>query len=126
MRTLPSVLLSILIAFFPKCPACCIAYLSMFGSVGLAVTPYVEWLYPLLLASLGLHLGLLLAKAHRKGYGPVVLSLGGGVLILASRIFLPNQFITITGISLIFAGSLWNSFSGAPLKRQCCTTNPHL
>src|SRR3954464_1419237 len=65
MRTLPSVLLSILIAFFPKCPACCIAYLSMFGSVGLAVTPYVEWLYPLLLASLGLHLGLLLAKAHR-------------------------------------------------------------
>jgi hypothetical protein len=98
----------------------------MFGSVGLAVTPYVEWLYPLLLASLGLHLGLLLAKAHRKGYGPVVLSLAGGVLILGSRIFLPSKLIMITGISLIFAGSLWNSFSGAPLKRQCCTTNPPL
>src|SRR5215212_2062356 len=105
-RTLPSVLLGILIAFFPKCPGCCMAYLSMFGSVGLAVTPYVSWLYPLLFASLVLHLGLLFSKVPERGLGPLALSLAGGVVILAGRILLSgNQALLIIGIILIFAGS---------------------
>ena len=103
------------------------AYLSMFGSVGLAVTPYVSWLYPLLFASLVLHLGLLFNKVSERGLGPLALSLAGGVVILAGRILISgNQPLMIIGIILIFAGSLWNSFSGAPLKRQCCTTHPQL
>jgi hypothetical protein len=126
-RTLPSVLIGMLIALLPKCPGCCAAYLSMFGSLGLALTPYIAWFYPLLIASLGLHLALIYHKRTQLGYGPLVLSVIGGVVVLAGRGFFANhQSVVIAGAALIFLGSLWNSFSVAPLKKQCCTTHPQL
>ena len=111
-RALPSVFVSILIAFFPKCPLCWAAYMTMFGSAGLARTPYIGWLFPVLIALLSLHLLLLLQKARKKGYGPFICSVTGALIILGSRAFLPsNQFVMIPGVLLILSGSLWNSFS---------------
>jgi hypothetical protein len=99
----------------------------MFGSVGLALTPYIAWFYPLLVASLGLHLALIYHKRSQRGHGPLVLSLIGGVVVLAGRgFFASHQSIVIAGAGLIFLGSLWNSFSVVPLKNQCCPTNPQL
>ncbi|MFN0215142.1 MAG: hypothetical protein ACKVT2_12875, partial [Saprospiraceae bacterium] len=66
-RSAPSILLGFLVAFFPKCPICWAAYMSMFGSFGLARTPYMGWLFPVLICFLGLHLLLLLKKAPQKG-----------------------------------------------------------
>src|SRR5690606_37188336 len=77
VRALPSMLLSILIAFFPKCPVCWAVYMSMFGSLGLAKLPYMRWLLPVLLVFLALHLFLLYRKAAQRGYLPFVASLAG-------------------------------------------------
>jgi mercuric ion transport protein len=118
VRSLASVFVGILMAFLPKCPFCLAAYLSMFGSAGLALTPYIGWLYPVLIAFLVLHLLLLFQKAPGKGYGPFLFSLTGALIILVSRAFLPlNPVLTVSGIVLILSGSLWNSFSPGHSKR---------
>ena len=112
LKSISSMGLSILIAFFPKCPICLAAYLSMFGSVSLARSPVMGWLFPLLISVLGIHLLLLFKKSTQKGYGPFIISLIGATLILTGRSFLPdNKFILWSGMMLILAGSLWNSFS---------------
>lgn len=107
-----SLLLSLLIAFFPKCPVCLAAYMSMFGSFSLVDAPYLSWFFPLLIGFLLLHLFLLLKKAKQKGYGPFLLSLGGALIILLARnLFNHNKTILIVGMLFILSGSLWNSFN---------------
>jgi len=109
---LPSMLLGVLIAFFPKCPVCWAVYMSMFGSLGLAKLPYMRWLLPVLLVFLALHLFLLYRKAAQRGYLPFATSLAGAVLIVAGRFFLPTeQWLLFTGMGLLIAGSLLNSLS---------------
>lgn len=111
-RSVPSMLLSLLVAFFPKCPICWAAYMSMFGSFGLANTPYMGWLFPVLLGFLGLHLLLVLKKAPQKGYGPFLISLAGALFIVCGRSLFPSeQWVLISGMLMILSGSLWNSFS---------------
>jgi hypothetical protein len=115
-RSIPSVLMSILIAFFPKCPICWAVYMSMFGSLGLSRLPYMPWLLPVLLLFLGVHLLLLLRKSSTNGYIPFALSLAGAALVLSGRFFFPlQQWLMITGVIMIISGSLLNSFSGLRL-----------
>ncbi|MEY3241144.1 MAG: hypothetical protein RIR11_2582 [Bacteroidota bacterium] len=112
VRTIPSLLISVLVAFFPKCPICWAAYMSLFGSLGLAKVPYMGWLYPVLLTFLGLHLWLLFKKVRQKGYGPFLLSLLGVVFFLVERIWFSNvEVLLYTGMALILSGSLWNNFN---------------
>jgi hypothetical protein len=112
VKSAGSVGLSILIAFFPKCPLCLAAYLSMFGSIGLARSPIMAWLFPLLVSILAIHLFFLYKKTAQKGYGPFVLSVLGAFCILMGRSILPQHpFILWAGMAFIFSGSLWNSFA---------------
>jgi len=111
-RAMGSTFLSVLIAFFPKCPLCWAAYLSMFGSFGLSNIPYMGWLYPVLLGFLGLHLYFIYKKVKVKGYWPFILSVLGAFVLLSSRFFqTDNKQVLITGMMLILIGSLWNNFS---------------
>lgn len=113
----PSVLVGVLVAFFPKCPLCWAAYMSMFGSVGLARLPYMGWLLPVLLAFLGIHLFVLLKKSSKKGYLPFILSLSGAVIILCGRTFFPvEKWLLVAGMVLVISGSLLNSFSDTRLQ----------
>ena len=114
VQSVPSILLSVLIAFFPKCPLCWAAYMSMlgiFGVSGISYT-YIRFLLPILIAFLILHLFLLLKKVKEKGYGPFLLSLTGAIIIICGRTFLSfSEPAFIAGIVLVVSGSLWNSFS---------------
>jgi mercuric ion transport protein len=115
-RSLPSIFMSILIAFFPKCPLCWAIYMSMFGTIGLAKLPYMSWLLPVLLLFLGIHLFMLFKKSAQKGYLPFLVSLAGAMVILSGRSFFPlEKWLLITGMSLIIAGSLLNNFSNIRL-----------
>lgn len=121
-KTLPSVLLSFFIAFFPKCPFCWAIYMSMFTSIGLAKLPYMKWLLPVLLVFLGIHLFMLYRRAPRVGYLPFIISVAGSSLLFLSRTFLPDQtWILIMGIACIFSGSLLNGFADI---RNNFKTNP--
>ncbi len=112
-RALPSLFMSLLIAFFPKCPFCWAIYMSMFGSLGLARLPYMPWLMPVLLFFLAFHLFMLFRKAPQKGYLPFIVSLAGAIVIISARNFFPlERWLAITGMALIISGSLLNNFSG--------------
>lgn len=114
-RALPSVLLSILIAFFPKCPLCWAVYMSMFGSLGLAQLPYMGWLLPVLVVILGIHLFMLYRRAAQKGYLPFFFSLAGALILLYGRTFYPaEKWILVSGMVFIISGSLLNSFFTNP------------
>lgn len=114
--------LSLLIAFFPKCPLCLGAYLSMFGSFGLARSPVVGWLFPMLLLVLGVHLFLIFKKGSQKGYGPFIISLLGALIVIGGRSLMPDlKILLFLGMSLILAGSLWNSFSLKPHRASIFT-----
>jgi hypothetical protein len=110
-RSLGAVALGVLIAFFPRCPMCWAAYMSMFGSVWLARTPYLGWLFPALLALAGLHLLLLLRAARRSGYAPVLLSVVGTALIVVGRSLPHERWLLWTGMCLMAAGSLLSGYS---------------
>ena len=112
-----SVLVGLFVAFFPKCPVCWAAYMSMFGGFSISRLPYQGWLYPVLIGFLSLHLILVFLNRRRKGLGPFTVSLAGVLTILISRMLgFENNYTFIIGMLGILSGSLWNSFSIAPLK----------
>ena len=112
-----SMLLSIIIAFFPKCPFCWAIYMSMFGCLGIAKLPYMKWLLPVLLMFLAVHLFMLYRKAARIGYIPFGISVFGAATILFTRTFFPfENWLLIVGMVSIISGSLLNSFTNNRLK----------
>jgi mercuric ion transport protein len=109
-KTAPSAVLSFFIAFFPKCPVCWAAYMSMFGGVGLAKLPYMKWLFPVLLILLGVHLFILYRGAARRGYLPFIISVMGSIVVIFSRTFFPMEKpLLLLGMIAIIAGSLLNA-----------------
>ena len=112
ITSFPSIVLSFLIAFFPKCPICWAVYMSMLGSFGIAEIPYMKWLLPVFIGILFIHLSLLLKKVPSKGFGPFIISVVGfGILIPSKLIFDLPQWISLIGMFFIIIGSLWNSFT---------------
>lgn len=112
IKSIPSIILSVFIAFFPKCPVCWAVYMSMLGSFGVAEIPYMKWLLPVFIVFLGFHLWMLLKKVPSKGYGPFLISLLGFGIIMPSKIlFNAPNWLSIIGMSFIIIGSLWNSFT---------------
>lgn len=101
--------LNLLIAFFPKCPMCWAAYMSVFGGMGMARIPFMGWLFYLFLALLGMHLLLLLKHAPQKGYAPFVLCLCGSLAILGGRLVLTHPWLpNLLGLSLITISAIWS------------------
>lgn len=110
-RAIPSFIVSILIAFFPKCPVCWAIYMSMLGSIGITEMPYMQWLLPVFIIFLAIHLGLLFRKIPTRGYGPFLISIVGFCIMIPSKlVFNLPDWITVLGMSLILIGSLWNNF----------------
>ena len=125
-KAIPPLLVSILFAFFPKCPVCWAVYMSMFGSLGLAKLPYMGWLFPVLLLCLAAHLFLVYRKIPQKGYVPFLLSFAGAIAILSGRTFFPTEkWLLLTGMALIVSGSLFNSFSRDRMSFVVTKTNNH-
>jgi hypothetical protein len=113
LKAIPSMLLSVLIVFFPKCPACWAVYMSMFGSLGLAQLPYMSWLLPVLMLFLGIHLFLIYKKSAPNNYLPFLLSLAGTSIILVARFSFTNEkWLPIVGMLLLILGSLFIRFPG--------------
>lgn len=104
--------LSLLLAFFPKCPVCWATYMSMFGGVWMAGIPYLSWLLPVLLVVSLLNLLLLLKRAPQRGYGPFLLGLMGVAVVLGGRSQWPQErWLLLIGMALMITSSLVSSFS---------------
>ncbi|MCL9805260.1 hypothetical protein NAT51_06995 [Flavobacterium amniphilum] len=106
--------MSVIIAFFPKCPMCWAVYMSMLSGLGFAELPYMGWLLPFFLLFFLFHLLLLYRKIPEKGIMPFVMSLLGFlVLCLGKWMWININWIPVAGMSFIIAGSLLNNFSGS-------------
>lgn len=73
-----AVVLQVLVAFFPKCPAYWAAYLSIFGVGSISTIPYAPWLLPVFIVLLMMNLGILYWQSKkRNGRVPFLLASGG-------------------------------------------------
>ena len=107
LRGLPALsILSVAIAFFPKCPVCWAAYLSVFGIAGLEQLPYSPWLLPLLASLMLINLGSLrLQQRSPQGPAGFYLAAMGAFLILVCGIGLELPYASAVGIILTIMGS---------------------
>ncbi|MDG1333833.1 MAG: SCO family protein [Crocinitomicaceae bacterium] len=113
-----SIILPILIAFFPKCPFCWAGYMTMFGISGISTIPYSPWILPVLCGLLLLNLWILWRRAVRRKYWlPFIISVVGALVLIVFGPILRMDFLNLTlvGMVLVMAGSLLNSF---PIRRR--------
>ena len=105
-------LLSVAVAFFPKCPFCWAYYMSLFGIAGMESIPYTPWLRPLIVAALGLNLFSLYRTSKARGFRfPFYVSSAGAALILLAGSM--NAELVPWGIGLIVVGAVLN---GLPVR----------
>ena len=116
-----SFFLNMFIAFFPKCPFCWAAYLSLLGIAGTSLT-YKPWMLPLAIALLSINLLAMYFSKNRHQFKPFWLSLLGTLLIISNRIWFDSTaLIILAGIILVFA-SVWNALP----RRMAISANHYL
>lgn len=99
-------LLSLVIAFFPKCPICWAAYLSAFGISGISWLKYNPSLLVGILFIMLINLIILYYKSKKnQSFIPFNLSLLGTFIIILSFYFPLLSMLKVIGISLVLFGS---------------------
>jgi protein SCO1/2 len=100
-------LASLGVAFFPKCPICWAAYLSLFGIAGLNQIPYSPWLQPILITAMLINIVSvwLRARVTRQRWGLYLVS-AGALIIIVARMGFSWEKAAIPGVLLTFAGSV--------------------
>jgi protein SCO1/2 len=98
---------SIALAFFPKCPVCWSAYLSVFGVASLEQLPYSSWLQPALVIAMVINLGSVWFRARAAGRMLAFhLAAIGGILIALSKLEWSPESAGALGMVLTVAGTL--------------------
>lgn len=100
-------------AFLPKlaCPACWPAYAGLLSSIGLGFLLDTAYLFPLTAVFLVLAVGALGFRARtRRGYGPLVVGLVGGVVVLVGKFVFESSAAVYGGIGLLVVTSVWNTW----------------
>jgi protein SCO1/2 len=100
------------LAFFPRCPACWAAYMSVLGIAGLDKIPYSPWLQPILFGLMLLNLLVvwLRGRATRR-MSAFFLVTAGAIAIIASKMGLASEHANAWGVALTLVGSLSSTLS---------------
>lgn len=109
LKTYLSFILAIIIAFFPKCPFCWGAYMSMLSVLGISSFSYQPWFLPVLIVLFFINLWSLYATRKRHGNKLLFISIAGAVVIIANRLWVDQPFVLYIGASMLIFTSLWNS-----------------
>lgn len=113
-----SLLVPLIIVFFPKCPICWAAYLSLFGITGLQSVPYSPWLLPVFALLMIVNLFSIFKRAKVNGRTEAFcLTLLGALIILIPGILFSVPYIPFLGMTMIFVGSLMSSLSNKKTAR---------
>jgi protein SCO1/2 len=100
-------LASLGVAFFPKCPICWAAYLSVFGIAGLNQIPYSPWLQPVLVAVMLINIASVWLRGRATGRMAGFYLVSAGALgIVVSKMAPGWEKTAVWGVALTLAGSL--------------------
>jgi protein SCO1/2 len=117
-----ALLATIGVAFFPKCPICWAAYLSVFGIAGLDQIPYSPSLQPILATVMLINLGSVWLRARATGRMLAFYFASAGALaIICSKFSEALKAVALFGVILTLTGSMLSAFS----KRQREVTDSH-
>lgn len=118
-NNISSVVLSSVLVFFPKCPLCAAAYLSMLGITQMEFFALRAWMIPVLIGLLIINLGALFWMARRrKWFLPFyVSSAGAGIAIISA--FGPGALVVpaYVWLALLLMGSLLNAIPRETLRK---------
>ena len=104
---------SLAVAFFPKCPICWAAYMSVFGIAGLGQIPYSPWLQPVLVAVMLINITSVWLRGRSTGrMSGFYLVSAGALAIVVSKIVPGWEHAAIWGVALTLAGSLLSALNG--------------
>ncbi|MBP7555388.1 MAG: MerC domain-containing protein [Chitinophagaceae bacterium] len=109
LRTHVSFLLALLIAFFPKCPFCWAAYMSLLSGFGINGLSYQPWLLPVFIILMFINITALYFSGKKHGYKPLILAIAGACTITLNRLYWNEQVWMLTGAILLISASLWNA-----------------
>lgn len=111
-------LASLGVAFFPKCPICWAAYLSVFGIAGFQQIPYSPWLQPVLVSVMLINLfSVWLRGRSTRRMSGFYLVTAGALTIVVSKLGLSLESAAAWGVALTLAGSMLSALS-APNGRR--------
>lgn len=117
-------------AFLPKlaCPACWPAYAGLLSSLGIGFFDYTPYLLPLTAVFLLIAVAALAYRARqRRGYKPFLMGLLAGAILLIGKFYFDSDVAMYTGLSLLVAASLWNTWSrsqSAGARCPACVASP--
>ena len=114
LAVLPGVGISLL----PKltCPMCWPAYAGLLTTVGLGFLISARYLFFVTAGFLAVSVGALAFRAGtRRGYFPAILGLAASAIILVGKFTLESQTAMYSGLGLLLASSIWNSW---PLRLE--------
>ena len=105
-------LASLAVAFFPKCPVCWAAYLSVFGIASLNQIPYSPWLQTVLVAVILINLVSVFLRGRLTGrMSGFYLVSAGALAIAVSKMGLGWENAAVWGVALTLVGSLLSALS---------------
>ena len=112
-------LASLGVAFFPKCPICWSAYLSLFGIAGLNQIPYSPWLQPILITAMLINIlsVWLRARVTRQRWGLYLVS-AGALVIIVGKMGFGWEKAAIPGVLLTLAGSVVSAMNSRASRKN--------
>ncbi|MBN9229489.1 MAG: hypothetical protein BGO90_12265 [Legionella sp. 40-6] len=91
------------------CPICWSAYAGILSALGVSLTLYIKYLFPITIVLLMLALAALGFKAkQRRGFKPFILGFIAAFLIISGKFIWPMDGTLYIGILLLISASIWN------------------
>lgn len=119
MSSFMSVLFSAVVLFFPKCPFCIAAWLSLLGISNIQFFAIRGWLLPLMALLLACNVvALYIMGRRRKNFLPFYISALGVCTIITAALLPNRQAIGYAGMGMMLIASILNSFPFMPIVKQ--------
>ncbi|MGH9195846.1 MAG: SCO family protein, partial [Acidimicrobiia bacterium] len=107
------------VAFFPRCPVCWAAYLSVFGIAGLEKIPCSPWLQSVLATVMLINLASVWFRGRStRRMSAFYLVCAGALAILVSKAGLGWEYVAVWGVALTIAGSLLSALRPSPHRDE--------